>query len=88
VPCVYALGGVNLISGSLNTVEAYSPAANRWETLPPLPTAREFLAAATAPCPEPEYRAGQEKTCVYAIGGRKTGVALSTVEAFAVREHR
>jgi hypothetical protein len=78
--CVYAIGGYDLASIALNTVEAYSPATNTWATLPPMPTARRDLAAATAPCPGARHR-----TCVYAIGGSTNGgtLAVNTVEAYS-----
>jgi hypothetical protein len=77
--CVYAIGGYDLASIALNTVEAYSPATNTWATLPPMPTARRDLAAATAPCPR------HDGLCVYAIGGSTNGGtrAVNTVEAYS-----
>ncbi|MCW7940587.1 hypothetical protein AAW14_00550 [Streptomyces hygroscopicus] len=74
--CVFAIGGFG--GTFLNTVEAYSPSANTWATLPPLPTARDGLAAATAPCPDV-----LRGTCVYAVGGHNDGVFLSTVETYS-----
>ncbi|WP_330481444.1 Kelch repeat-containing protein [Streptomyces sp. NBC_00724] len=47
-----------------------------WTTLPPTPTARWGLAAATSPCP-----AGQTGTCVYAVGG-DSGTSTGTVESY------
>ncbi|MFE4425012.1 Kelch repeat-containing protein [Streptomyces sp. NPDC056817] len=79
--CVYAIGGVTagLFGTVLDTVEVYDPATNTWATLPSMPTARFFLAAASAPCPE-----GQKGTCVYAIGGRdKSDNKVGTVEAYS-----
>ncbi|MCW7942644.1 hypothetical protein AAW14_11415 [Streptomyces hygroscopicus] len=76
--CVYAIGGFHGVD--LNTVEAYSPATNTWATLPPMPTARENLAASTAPCPRGV--AGLRGTCVFAIGGRNSAI-LDTVEAYS-----
>ncbi|MDF2259043.1 kelch repeat-containing protein [Streptantibioticus ferralitis] len=67
--CVYAVGGLN--GSILNTVEAYSHAANVWATLPSMPTARVALAAATAPCPD-----ALRRTCVYAIGSGTTAEAF------------
>ncbi|MET9378869.1 kelch repeat-containing protein [Streptomyces sp. NPDC002992] len=84
--CVYAIGGHNG-SPTLDTVEAYSPAANTWRTLPSLPTARYALTATTAPCPKDV--AGLKGICVYAIGGF-TGTEfpdpahdVGTVEAYS-----
>ena len=74
--CVYAIGG-----SSTGTVEAYIPAANIWATLPPAPTARSDLAAATAPCPHHASELG--RTCVYAIGGSNGSKELDTAEAYS-----
>jgi hypothetical protein len=77
--CVYALGG-DSVSGIVATVESYNPATNAWSTDSSMPTAREFLAAAAAPCP-----AGQTGTCVYAMGGDlglSGGSPLPTVESY------
>jgi hypothetical protein len=63
--CVYAVGGVADTLLNLNTLETYSPAANTWLTLPPMPTARAGLAVTATACPT-----GAEETCVYAAGGR------------------
>ncbi|TFV32081.1 hypothetical protein E4K10_14680 [Streptomyces sp. T1317-0309] len=49
--CVYAIGG-NDGTGVVGTLEAYSPATNRWVALPSMPTARQSLAGAAAPCPK------------------------------------
>jgi hypothetical protein len=74
---VYSIGGI--VNGTfLNTVEAYSPATNTWAALPSMPTGRNGLAGATAPCPGARYRA-----CVYAIGGQNNTGPLSTVEAYS-----
>jgi hypothetical protein len=79
--CVYAIGGYSSPGVAVNTVEAYSPATNTWATLPSLPTARYYLAGATAPCPRGHGLAG---TCVYAIGGFSSpGFALNTVQAYS-----
>ncbi|MCX5377041.1 kelch repeat-containing protein [Streptomyces sp. NBC_00091] len=82
--CLYAVGGFNFTDAVLNSVEAYSPATNTWQTLPSLPTARFELAGASAPCPKDNR--GLNGTCVYALGGASgfPHNALSTVEAFAV----
>ncbi|MET7618828.1 hypothetical protein [Streptomyces sp. NPDC005408] len=79
--CVYAFGGVRT-SDALRTVEAYSPTANVWATLPSMPTARFNLAGVAAPCPDSLHR-----TCVYAIGGSNGGaLPLDTVEAFDIED--
>jgi hypothetical protein len=78
--CVYAIGGFST-AGTVNTVEAYSPATNTWATLPSLPTARSELAGTTAPCPR--GHAGLAGTCVYAIGGGGSPGAGSAVTAYS-----
>ncbi|MCS0638470.1 hypothetical protein NX801_22990 [Streptomyces sp. LP05-1] len=87
--CVYAVGGTNG-SGSLTTVEAYSPATNAWANVPMMPTARGFLGAAAAPCPDGGASAPRG-TCVYVVGGsaRKAGAstALNTVEAYSPEQN-
>ncbi|MFJ7158327.1 Kelch repeat-containing protein [Streptomyces sp. NPDC101118] len=76
--CIYALGGVNA-SGDLKSVEVFNPAANNWSYAPDMPTARQQLAAASAPCPD-----GMKNTCVYAMGGgTAAGTPLSTFEAYS-----
>jgi hypothetical protein len=75
--CVYAIGGFNS-SGDLSTVEAYSPVTGMWAALRSMPTARDGLAGATAPCP-----GALNRTCVYAIGGENLSGFLSTVEAYS-----
>ncbi|MEV6583273.1 kelch repeat-containing protein [Streptomyces sp. NPDC051582] len=79
--CVYALGGLN--GTTLDTVEAYSPAANAWVTLPSMPTPHRELGAAAAPCPK-----NTRRSCVYAVGGQTNNSSSDTavVEAFAI-EH-
>ncbi|WP_353963389.1 hypothetical protein [Streptomyces sp. NBC_00091] len=58
----------------------FNPVDNVWATLPPLPTARSFLAGASAPCP-----VALSRTCVYAIGGQDGGGnVVNTVEAFDI----
>lgn len=75
--CVYAVGGWNG-GNPLETVESYSPAADLWTTLAPLPQPRSGLAAASAPCP-----AGQVGTCVYAVGGMGVnGTVGAAIEAY------
>ncbi|MGW2562067.1 Kelch repeat-containing protein [Streptomyces sp. NPDC001514] len=79
--CVYAFGGVRA-GEALRTVEAYSPTANVWATLPSMPTARTDLAGAAAACPD-----NLNRTCVYAVGGRNgADPPLDTVEAFDIEE--
>ncbi|MGW2884945.1 Kelch repeat-containing protein [Streptomyces griseoruber] len=73
--CVYALGG-NGPGVILATAQSYDPGTGAWSTVTSLPTARRYLAAASAPCP-----AGQTGTCVYALGGYGSKV-LATVESF------
>ncbi|MGW7361892.1 Kelch repeat-containing protein [Streptomyces sp. NPDC054841] len=70
--CVYAIGGRTEPGGAVSAVvEVYSPFTNTWKTVSALPTARESLAAATAPCPRGVK--GLRGTCVYAIGGDTSG---------------
>ncbi|MFC5720808.1 Kelch repeat-containing protein [Streptomyces gamaensis] len=80
--CVYAIGG-NGGSGVLSAVEAYSPATGVWAALPGLPTAREALAGAAAPCPVGAART--QGVCVYAMGGFRDGAGRDTVEAYSPR---
>ncbi|KOU16259.1 Kelch repeat-containing protein [Streptomyces sp. WM6368] len=77
--CVYAIGGSTLTGSPLTTVEAYSTETNAWLTLKSMPTRRQLLAAATAPCPD---GLGLRGTCVYAFGGADAAT-LSTVEAYS-----
>ncbi|MEU1177336.1 kelch repeat-containing protein [Streptomyces sp. NPDC005820] len=76
--CVYAVGG-GTTDDQRRRVEVFLPVAGVWATLPSLPTARDGLAAAGAPCP-------REKavSCVYAIGGNVPGTttALGTTETY------
>jgi N-acetylneuraminic acid mutarotase len=55
---------------ALGTVERFDPAANTWETLPPMPTPRMFLQAVVL------------HGKLYAIGGSDGAHALRTVERF------
>ncbi len=66
---IYAIGGNNN-TGSLSTVEAYTPSSNTWATVASMSTPRSGLAAA----------AGADGR-TYAIGGFNNG-SLSTVEAY------
>src|SRR5262245_59820413 len=62
--CVYAIGGHAPGNAIVGLVEANHPATNTWSPVAPMPTARRYLAATTAPCPsEPAA------TCIYAMGG-------------------
>lgn len=61
--CVYTVGGETL-AGQLASAESYNRITNAWSTLPPMPTARSYAAAASAACPP-----GQTGTCLYVIGG-------------------
>ncbi|WP_369776331.1 kelch repeat-containing protein [Streptomyces sp. R33] len=83
--CVYAIGGLSE-AGSTGAVEAYSPATNRWATLPSLPTPRGTLAGAAAPCPKDVE--GLRGTCVYAAGGFNGVAVLDTVEAYSPAANR
>jgi kelch-like protein 8/kelch-like protein 20 len=74
--CVYAIGG--FVGSYLNTNEIYNPAANTWSTGPTMPTARDGLAAAAAPCPGGSISAG----CIYAIGGYNGTARVNTVEVY------
>lgn len=74
--CIYAVGGRGP-GGGLDTVESYNPATGAWSPVAPLPTARDSLAAAAAPCP-----AGQTGECVYALGGRGAAPWLNTVDSY------
>jgi hypothetical protein len=74
--CLFAVGGQSDGLG-LRFLEAYSPKSNSWLTLPSMPTARQRLGAAAAPCTH-----GVKGTCVYAVGGLRGSAALGTLEAF------
>ncbi|WP_143064543.1 Kelch repeat-containing protein [Streptomyces colonosanans] len=75
--CVYAIGGSSATNAAEGTVESYNPATNAWTTQASLPTPRDGLAAAAAPCPS-----GQKGTCVYAIGGFAGSGRVGTVESY------
>jgi hypothetical protein len=78
--CVYVAGGRNG-AGALKTLESYNPRTNSWTSLTGMPTAREDLGAAAAPCPP-----SQTGTCVYAVGGETTAAtALNTNESYNPR---
>jgi hypothetical protein len=75
---IYAIGGdtgTDGVSGDpivVNTVGAYTPAANRWATVAPMPIWRHEIADATGP----DGR-------IYAIGGDIGGaIVLTTAEAY------
>jgi hypothetical protein len=70
--CIYAIGGVN--GAPLNVVDVYNTFTNSWFTETPMPTKRDFLAAAEARC------FGRAGTCVYAIDGTNDPL-LNTNEA-------
>jgi len=78
---VYAVGGRGLcavsVGGLCADLEVYDPVANFWASLPPMPTPRAGLAAATV---------GNK---LFAIGGRTgtvpgSGAALSCLEAYDI----
>lgn len=83
--CIYAIGGKNAGGSQLAAVEVYHPRTDTWNTATGLPTARDTLAAATAPCPSAQSsgagKAHPPKTCVYAIGGYNSGFK-DTVESY------
>jgi IPT/TIG domain/Kelch motif len=73
---IYVLGGntSGIHSSGLNTAEVYTPKTNSWSSLPPMSTARSYLAAATGP----DGR-------IYAIGGDDNSYVaniLASVEAY------
>lgn len=76
--CVYTAGGTSTAVPVMDTFEAYSPVANAWVTLPPVPTGRFGLGSATAHCPK-----NRHSECVYAVGG-STGAPTGVTEAFAI----
>jgi hypothetical protein len=69
---IYAIGGSPGDFAWLNTVEAYDPAPNTWDSVAPMPTARSGLAAVTGP---PDSR-------IFAIGGSAGGPPVATVQAY------
>ncbi|MFD9370433.1 Kelch repeat-containing protein [Streptomyces sp. NPDC060020] len=77
--CVYVFGGSVAADTGLPTVEAYSPATNRWATVTSLQIGRYGHGGTAAPCPAD---LGLQGTCVYAIGGSGAG-ALSSVEVYS-----
>src|SRR5581483_8566231 len=74
---IYAFGGMTGQRGhDLSLVEAYDPATNTWQTLPPLPRPRSGL------------RAGAVGTRVYLVGGSSGAQPTARVESFDVRTER
>jgi hypothetical protein len=74
--CIYAIGGWN--GAFLSTNEVFNPATNTWSSLAPMPTPREGLAGAAAPCPGGTIAAG----CVFVFGGDNNSGILNTVEVY------
>lgn len=66
---IYYFGGLNG-SGALSTTEAYDPAAGRWETKAPMPTARATMAAVAC---------GDQ---IYVMGGRRGNTVLDLIERY------
>ncbi|MFG2993676.1 kelch repeat-containing protein [Streptomyces sp. NPDC048257] len=79
--CVYALGGLDENLVTLDSMDAYSPVAGTWVTLPSMPTAHREFGAAHAPCPK-----NAQQHCVYAVGGLPDngGTATGVTEAFSI----
>jgi hypothetical protein len=77
--CIYALGGYDGTK-VIGTVESYNPRTNTWTTVAAMPSPREALGAASAPCPGGTIAGG----CVYAIDGDGSGGGpiLKTVEVY------
>jgi N-acetylneuraminic acid mutarotase len=75
---IYAIGGQPPDEAAARNVERYDPEADQWEPLPPLPTAREHLAAASL------------DGVVYVAGGRLGSLEsnLATLEALDTRSLR
>ncbi|MFJ4851292.1 MULTISPECIES: Kelch repeat-containing protein [unclassified Streptomyces] len=67
--CLYVFGGERRDTAVtlLNSVEEYSPNADTWSILPPLRTARDLLAVASAACPKTS-----KGVCLYPLGGFTT----------------
>ncbi|MEU9705299.1 kelch repeat-containing protein [Streptomyces sp. NPDC047981] len=74
--CVYTVGGTNGANAT-GATESYNRLSGSWSTLPPMPTPRSQLGAATAPCPK-----GQRGYCVYAVGGITAASGLTRVESY------
>jgi hypothetical protein len=77
--CVYAIGGQDGSGQVLASMEAYDPLQKTWTQMPPMPTARSFLAAATGRCPT---GLPQPFQCIFAFGGFDGTRVLSTVEVY------
>ncbi|KUO12392.1 Kelch repeat-containing protein [Streptomyces sp. DSM 15324] len=74
--CFYVVGGFAGTS-DLATVRSYDRSTNAWTSLTNLPSPRSLLGAAAAPCPD-----GLSGTCVYAVGGERDDIPLSTVQFY------
>ena len=70
----FALGGNNLTSTFLDTVETYNPSTGVWSSIVPMPTARRDLAATAS------VVYGIER--IVAVGGHGVEVPLTTVEVY------
>ncbi|MFF5938130.1 Kelch repeat-containing protein [Streptomyces sp. NPDC012508] len=78
--CVYVMGGLDDTFTTSDTMEAYSPVANTWVSLPSMPTPHREMGAAAAPCPR-----NAKRDCVYALAGYVDGANIAgTAEAFAI----
>ena len=67
---IYAIGGADISSPTLNTVEEYDPATDRWVEKSPMPTARR------------ELTVGVVGGKIYALGGYDGSSYLTTVEEY------
>ncbi|MEU6340649.1 kelch repeat-containing protein [Streptomyces sp. NPDC046977] len=70
--CLYAFGGERVTRTGvrlLKSVQEYSPNADTWSILPPLRTARDLLAVASAACPKTS-----KGVCLYPLGGFTTSL--------------
>ncbi|WP_353961748.1 kelch repeat-containing protein [Streptomyces sp. NBC_01619] len=74
---------IAVLTSLLCNLTGTSAAAHQseWLTGPAMPTARAFLAGATAPCP-PNVE-GLKGTCVYTIGGLNGTSAANALEAYS-----
>jgi non-specific serine/threonine protein kinase len=73
---VYAVGG-RVLSNEKNlpTLERFEPGANKWKTLPDMPTARGGLGAAVV------------KNRLFAVGGEDPVGTFNAVEAYDIKGH-